>query len=276
VIIEVREAVTADLPAVCDVAMAVDPPDEGAEVEVGYYAYLIDTGVLLLAEAGGVVLGYAGAVDVAGSRHLSDLFVHPDAQGQGIGKALLDEIWTSDANAVPRQTFSSQHSSALPVYVRHGLTPRWPLIYMRGNPAALPPTSLTLRGIEAVDAAAVEQEWLGWDRTNEYTFWGGRQGARTFVVLDGHARVGVGCIKRTRMSHSLSHLAVADASAMPDVLAAAATWAGDELQVSVPGANRVLPVLLDAGWRIVDQDTYCASAPGLMDADLVLPHEGLL
>jgi hypothetical protein len=78
------------------------------------------------------------------------------------------------------------------------------------------------------------------------------------------------------MSHSLSHLAVVDASAMPDVLAAAATWGGDELQVSVPGANRVLPVLLEAGWRIVDQDTYCASAPDLLDVDRVLPHGGLL
>ena len=81
-----RDAGPDDLPAVVDVAGVVDPPDEGADVDVAYYEHLVSAGRLVIAEAGGIVLGYSGVIDVDGATHLADLFVHPDAHGQGIGR----------------------------------------------------------------------------------------------------------------------------------------------------------------------------------------------
>jgi hypothetical protein len=63
---------------------------------------------------------------------------------------------------------------------------------------------------------------------------------------------------------------------MPEVTVAAARWCGDDVLVAVPGVNRSVPVLVDAGWRVVEHDLYCASEPGLMDPERLLPHPGLL
>ena len=44
-----------------------------------------------------------------------------------------------------------------------------------------------------------------------------------------------------------------------------------------PGAtNPVLPVLLGAGFRIVDRDQFMASDPGLIDPARLLPNPGMM
>ena len=76
--------------------------------------------------------------------------------------------------------------------------------------------------------------------------------------------------------HTLSRLACADGSMMPEAAAAAARWCGDDVLVAVPGTNPAVPMLVDAGWRVVEHDLYCASEPGLVDPERLLPHPGLL
>lgn len=275
-LIEVRDAAGEDLAAVVDVAGIVDPPDEGADVDVSYYAHLVDQGRLVVAEAGGIVLGYSGVLPVDGSVHLTDLFVHPDAHGQGIGSAVLDAAWDAAADLVPRQTFSSLHPAALPLYVRAGMVPRWPLLYLRGDPSSLPDSPYRVRDAGAAELTALERDWIGWDRAAEYAHWCSRPGSRPLVVRDRETPVAVACLSRTRARHTLTHLAVADESYLPDAVAALKPHAGSDLLVSVPGESRVLPVLVELGWRIVDRDLYCASAPDLWDARRVLPHPGFL
>ena len=48
-----------------------------------------------------------------------------------------------------------------------------------------------------------------------------------------------------------------------------------DVERHVQGAA-ALPMLVDAGWRVIEHDLYCASEPGLMDAERLLPHPGLL
>ena len=43
----------------------------------------------------------------------------------------------------------------------------------------------------------------------------------------------------------------------------------------VPGPSPLLPVLLRAGFRIRDRDTFMASEPGLIDAATELPSNGV-
>ena len=274
-LIEVRDAGPDDLPAVLDVAGVVDPPDEGADVDVAYYEHLLGAGRLVIAEAGGIVLGYSGVIDAGGATHLADLFVHPDAHGQGIGAALLEAVWDFDQGA-PRQTFSSLHPAALPLYVRSGMTPHWPLLYLRGDPESWPSSPFVVRDADAAELAALEQGWIGWDRSVEYAYWSAHEGSRALVVSDGERPVAAGCVTRTRARHTLTHLSAVDASCLPDAVTALRPFCGSDLLVSVPGENPVLPLLLDLGWRVVDLDVYCASEPDLWDATRVLPHPGFV
>jgi len=156
------------------------------------------------------------------------------------------------------------------------MVPRWPLLYLHGSPETLPTTALTAQAIDPVVAAGHEEAWLGWNRQGDYAYWARRQGARTFAVLDGVAPIAVGCTVRHRSVHILGRLVAVDPSLMRGAVAAAGRWCGDDLLLSAPGANPVVPMLVDAGWRVVEHDLYCASAPDLMDADRLLPHPGLL
>ena len=272
----IRRAAPSDLDAVVDIVSIVDPPADDAEVDVSYYQHLIGQEGLVVAEASGIVVGYAAAIHVGESRHVSDLFVHQDVRGQDIGRRLLDAIWASEAAPSPRQTFSSMHPAALPLYVRAGMRPMWPLLYLNGTSTSLPPSSMEVRAVSATAAAAWEAEWLGWDRCAEYEYWAARPDTRVFAVLDGKNQVAVGCTVRNRTMHTLSRLACSEDSIMPEVTVAAARWCGDDVLVAVPGVNRSVPVLVDAGWRVVEHDLYCASEPGLMDPERLLPHPGLL
>ncbi len=166
---DIRAATILDVPGIADIAAIIDPLPDDDDVDLGYYTYLAEHGRLLVAEASEVVIGYAGTVTVAGTCHLSDLFVHPDAHGRGIGSALLDAVWEAVATTVPRQTFASLHPSALPLYVRSGMTPRWPLLYLRGRPDALPPTHLKVQQIEPGQAVALRAGVVGLGRDLSFT-----------------------------------------------------------------------------------------------------------
>ena len=85
---QIRTAVAADLEAVVDIASVVDPPADDAELDAGYYRHLLEHGRLVVAEASDIVIGYAAVIEVGATRHVSDLFLHQDARGQGIGRRL--------------------------------------------------------------------------------------------------------------------------------------------------------------------------------------------
>lgn len=270
----IRPAGIGDLDAVCDLAAIVDPPHDGTEFDTAYYRHLLQHGRVVVAEASEIVVGYGAVIDVDGSFHLSDLFVHQDARGLDVGHQLLDALLDSD-NA-PRQTFASLHPAAIPLYMRAGLTPSWPLLYLHGAPDRLPPCSLVVEPCGAEAAAALEAGWLGWDRHSEYRYWVSRAEAQIFRVLDGNRTLAVGCSVSSRGVHSLGRLAFEDPADACGAVAAAARWCGDDVMISVPGENPSAQMLIESGWRVADLDLYCASEPGLIDPQRLLPHPGLV
>lgn len=273
---QIRRAAVDDLDAVVDIASIVDPPADDAEVDVSYYRHLLEHGTLVLAEESEIVIGYCAAIEVGPSWHVTDLFLHQDARGRGLGRGLLDAVWETDAALVPRQTFSSLDAAALPLYVRAGMSPLWPLLYLNGSSSALPLSRLHVEEIDPARAAAFEAQWLGWERPSEYGYWAARREARIFAVADEASTLAVGCAVANRGMYTLSRLVCGDALLVPEVVAAAARWCGDDVMVAVPGSNRAVPMLFDAGWRYVEHDLYCASEPGLVDPGRLLPHPGLL
>ena len=64
-----------------------------------WFGHLLDVGRLVVAVDDGAVVGFAGLLDHGRCVALSDLFVRPERQSQGIGAALLDEVLPPDRPA---------------------------------------------------------------------------------------------------------------------------------------------------------------------------------
>lgn len=273
----IRPADISDLDAVCDIATIVDPPHDGADLDTTYYRHLLQHGLVVVAGQSEIVVGYAAAIEVDGSQHVSDFFLHQDLRGHDIGRQLLEEVWKATGRSAPRQAFSSLDPAALAVYIRAGMRPRWPLLYLHGGSTGLPETHLRVTSADRDEAASCEAEWIGWDRRDEYTYWGQHPEAQIFIVRDGRGPVAVGCGVNSRVASTLGRLACVDPSVACEAVSAALRWIDDDdVVVSVPGTNPVLRMLLDARWRIVGQHLYCASEPALIDPQRLLPHPGLV
>ena len=271
---DIRRAGPGDLDAVSDIASIVDPPHDGADFDAAYYRHLLQHGRVVVAESSEIVVGYAAVIDVDGAQHLSDLFVHQDVRGHDVGRQLLEEVWNGSTS--PRQTFSSLHAAAIPLYIRAGMSPRWPLLYLHGAPERLPVSSFVVERCDEERAAEFETQWLGWDRRVEYGYWSRRPEAQIFAVLDGAVMVAVGCAVNSRGVRSLGRLVFGDLTTADRAFAAAARWCGDDVLAAAPGESDVVPMAIESGWRVVDLDLYCASEPGLCDSERLLPHPGLL
>lgn len=266
--LDIRPATRADFPSIEAVLAAIDEPtprEEGAYP--AFLDLLLDHGRLLVATIEGAVAGFAGTMAADPRIHLSDLFVRPADQGQGIGRALLDAaldgFW-------PRTTFSSDDPRALPLYVRAGMSPGWPNLYLEGDASGL----VAEDGFEVVPAspdaaAACEAAFTGVDRRGAYAFAATRPGSEPFLVIERGTPVAAG-VSHERLAVRGRWIDRAVAGPGTDAggaLLAGIVEAGHGRRVGmcVPGPSPLLPVLLSAGFRIVDRDTFMASEPGLVD-----------
>jgi GNAT superfamily N-acetyltransferase len=278
----VRLASPADVHGIAAVLAANGEPLEQPDVEgYPYLEFLLGWGRVAVAVADGVVLGFGSVIRVGDASMVSDLFVDPAHHGQGIGSALLIEILGDDQR---RMTFSSADPRALPAYVRAGMRPWWPNLYVRADQAAL--ARLPKDPSLVVEPAALDETvraslvMTGIDRRDAFAFYATQPDAAGFVVRDGGMVAAVGWAARDDEGHGreLSHATIArDAdpvTAVSPLFVAAAR--GESVWGCVPGPHPALPAMLEAGARIVDRDTYCTSDPGWLDPERILPNPSLL
>jgi hypothetical protein len=95
-------------------------------------------------------------------------------------------------------------------------------------------------------------------------------------VLEAGEPVAVGAVRRRRQRDTLLHLSSADSSQTTAAVLAVLASCGSDTLVSAPGENAVLRPLLEHGWRILDQDVFCATDVELVDQHRLIPHPGLL
>lgn len=273
--VEVRPATLDDLPGIEAVAIATDQSAQGTAADPRYDGHLLTHGRLVVATEADEVAGYAATVDVGGVDQLCDLFVLPERHGEGIGRRLLDQVWSG---APDRSTFSSQHASALPLYIRAGMRPLWPLVYVRGEVSSLPTDerALVVHVVSAAEAAETEEGLGGGPRRPEYEYWAVRPDARLLVVRDGSEVIGVGATGGQGADQEVSHVRCKRPTEAMEVLTAILQQLAGPVLVAVPGPNLALPTLVDSGWRIIDVDYYMATSDGLVDPSLVFPHAGLM
>ncbi len=277
----VRPAVPADIPAIAAILAANDEPVDWPDVGGWpYVEHLLARARVAVAELDGVVAGFAGAIDVGDARFLTDLFVDPTRQEHGIGRALLDVAMDG---AAARMTNSSADPRALALYIRSGMRPWWPLLYLVGEVASLgrPPAGIDWSPASIEETARWSRTWTGADRTADFRYYASLPDAAGFVVTDGGAVAAVGWARRARREagRSLDHVSIApDADPVRAALGAwhAAAPGGERLMGCVPGPHPVVPVLLDAKIRIADRDQWCASDPDLIDLVRLLPSPSFL
>lgn len=270
----IRPATEADIESIEAVLLAHDEgPDGSPPVEPGayhrYLGHLLARGTVVVADGGASVVGFGASVDTGRAVHLADLFVLPDLLGEGIGRRLVERLFPAGR---PRTTFASDDPRAMHLYVGLGMTPLWPNFYVSGSAGGLPsPGDVVATDATWEDAAALELEWTGADRSADHRLWDQRPGNRWFVVRRGDEAVAAGD-SRPRMRGSgrwLHRLIPAPGTdPTPAILAALRHAADDDGVVGtcVMGPNPALPtLLLDARFRIVDRDTFMASDDRLLD-----------
>ena len=101
-----------------------------------------------------------------------------------------------------------------------------------------------------------------------------------FLVEDaeGPVAIGSGRAKQSSPARALERLLVRPSAEPlgPILVALVRTGRRGRVQAVVPGPNPVLPVLLEAGWQILDRDQFLASSPDLVDPERLLPNPGML
>ena len=138
----VRPATVADVPAMVAILDASNEPIGWPDVPGWpYLEHLVDRASTAVAIGrDGTVVGFGGAIEAgqAGGRSLrwlTDLFVHPERREAGAGGAILDHLLDG---ASDRMTASTGDRRALSLYIRSGMRPWWPFLYLSGDAENMP------------------------------------------------------------------------------------------------------------------------------------------
>jgi GNAT superfamily N-acetyltransferase len=287
----VREATADDLGAIAAVMAAADEPMDWPGVSgFPYLEHLVARpgARLLVAELDGSAVGVGASIEVGRPevRFLTDLFVDPARQDRGVGRALLHAVLEGTRE---RLTFSSADDRALGAYIRLGMRPWWPLLYVTVPRAVLagpdhPDARLVAEAADVADTARWSAAWTGVDRTVDFAHYASLPDAAGWVVRETTGSGAVVAIAWTRRARRADGRTIDHASFAPDgdVVAAgvAVVRAGladaPLVLATVPGPHPVMPWLLDRGGRIEGRDTHCATDPRLVDPERIFPSPGFL
>ena len=277
--LRIRHANLNDVPAIRALLAAHDSDGPITTVDVvgPYVRHLIEHATALVTERGGEVLAYGAAIDTGIARHLADLFVTPDLVERGIGRPLLDAVF---GTALRRTTFASADPRALALYVRAGLTPLWPNLYLEGSVVQLPSPErpIAIGPADPLRLADLERAWTGAYRPVDHSFWASQ--AQAFVVTEAGQPVALGYARARQggAGRALDRLLVRPGTEplLPTMAAIRHSGRGSDVAVCVPGPNPILPILLAAGFRITDHDQFMASDANLVDPARLLPNPGML
>lgn len=290
--IAIRLATAADLDDVYDLFYRDQVGDDPAPPPRGdvpsFLRHLLATGEVRLAIQDGRVVGFAALITRGDVSYLAELFVRADEQSAGVGKRLLDAVLPEHRR--PACTVSSSDPRALALYVRAGLTPCWPLVWLRAPTPQIGP--LAAGGVTVVDADPGDPALVRWDaeiggrrRPQDHRFWIA-EGAIPVWFERLAARIGYGYLQTRSGSALWSRDAItvgplgtrlaADAADCVGAAVASARTRRAVVRLAIPGSHPALPALLAAGLRITDLGTAVAapaSAPALPDPTRYLPSD---
>jgi ribosomal protein S18 acetylase RimI-like enzyme len=241
------------------------------------YPHLLSSGAIWIAERKGQPIGFSGVVVRSNVAFLTDLFVHPQEQSGGLGGRLLH--WAMDEYGDrARCTVSSTDLRALALYTRYGMLPQWPNFLLRAqrlNLSRLPQSAMLLEPANPHDPELItwDAHCSGRQRPEDHRYWQQSEGGIPYwLTLQGERR-GYAYIRSNTLTLGDTGTAIEGVRIGPlgglrlndthtgllATIREAATHA-DVIRVNIPGPNRSLPSLLDAGFRISYVETFMLNA----------------
>jgi hypothetical protein len=200
--------------------------------------------------------------------YLSMLFVLPDDQSRGLGRALLERALAYDdaRGTSVRCTWATLDPRAQARYVMAGMAPRWPIYRLDGDAAAV--ARLTARvGLDPrecelpCDGGVAEKliaEVFGDDRAGDLAHWRGDECATLAIGRGGQVDAFA-----YRQGSRIGPAAGRDETALIRAVAAAAAAGaveGASVTVRVPGACAcLLESLVGSGFRVGEPTLFMAS-----------------
>jgi len=280
--ITIRPATTDDLAAVWDIVYAHEaggapnPPPRGDVPP--FLQHELATGDMRVAALRGQVVGFGAAITRDSLWYLAELFVRRELQSAGIGAALLRELLPADGRV--RFTRSSSDPRALALYVRAGMRPCWPNVWLRARSADVAP--LPTASVRVVPASGDDAELRRWDaelsgraRDAEHDYWLATGATPVWFARPG-CRLGYGFLQTdsgsaiwSRQAITLGPIGTQDVADAAACVCAAVEWARRRVgivRMVIPGPHPALAPLLAAGFRITDVETFVSSAvPAFVD-----------
>ncbi len=238
-------------------------PREGAEapppVEMAWpnrrtlFEHLVATAdEFWVAQEGADIIGYGRSLIRDGVQQLSEFFVAPGRQSQGIGGELFRRAFP-DRRARRRLIIATSDSRALPRYLRAGMIPSSPVGYLYGPAKSAPVDSdlefslLRERSSLPDDLDRIDREVLGFSRRRDHTWFAGDRSG--FVALRDGLVVGYGYV-----GASSGPFAALEQTDLPAILGHAegiAAGQQEEFGVELPLSNQAAVAhLLGRGYRL--------------------------
>ena len=194
------------------------------------------------------IVGFTSAMVRGDCWYFSALFVHPEYQGKGVGRRLLDRAWDGPYRRRITITEAIQPVSNT-LYARRGLLPVTPVLDMAGVPRIAPidglePVPPDPDALRMLDVAA-----YGFDRAVDHELW-----ARTCSRATVWRWHGEPVAYSYLSPFGVGPVAGRDAGSAAQALQAElARCAGQEVEVAIPGtAIALVQIALNAGLRFTD------------------------
>jgi GNAT superfamily N-acetyltransferase len=277
---ELRPAAPGDVPSLLDVFFrAMEDLDERRRrppqprnpgpLEMHFQHLLgTDPRSAIVADDHGRVVAFGIVMRRDANAFLSFLFVLPQWQARGLGRAIIGECLRGAGEPVGLSTCAeADQLVSTGLYASLGLAPREPIYLLRGDigAAALPalPDSVRARPVVAEEVDPVDDHVLGYRRPQDHAFWsgGGRRGWMFETV--GGRMIGYGYAHPSGRIGPVAALDPADLPALVGHLVRG-TAVLEGRQVVVGGAAiSALGPLLAGGMRMDGTPAiYCAQRPG--------------
>ena len=245
---------------------------------------------LWVAEVGGEIVGFTFSWVNGDFWFLAELFVDPGRQGDGTGGALLARTFEHARKAGARNraliTFAFNTVSQ-GLYIKHGMFPRLPLLFFKGERAALKPLSRPDR-LRAVDMAGtpahrelltrLDGSALGFSREKHHAFLRGDGAVRGVLLYRGEDCVGYAYVSASGHVGPVAVLQRGDmGAAFATALDLAAESGASQVTAFLPGGSAAalgiatargmritFPMLLMSAEEFGDWQRYLPRNPGFM------------
>ena len=211
-----------------------------------------------VAEVDGRVVGFTVAWVREDVWFLSALFVHPERQGQGIGKRLLSLAWGEGHGRRITITDALQPISTAS-YARRGLIPTTPILNLQGQPRTTAPEQLDPAPLDPDALRFLDRAAYGFDRSVDHQLWIETAERATLWLADGEPAA-YSYVSPTRVIGPLAGRT--ETSGATALRAELARCADRTVSVALPGSSaQLLEVALAAGLRMQDPGLLLLSPP---------------